>query len=63
MGPTDRLERVVTAWHCPVCRKRRLTRVDLGGMAMGRQRLRINLVSLVVKLSERGWLPIGTIQW
>ena len=56
-------EHVVTARHCPVCRTRRIPKVELGGVAMGRQRLGINLVSLVATLRERGRLPIGTIQW
>ena len=61
--PVRVTEHVVAARHCPVCRKRRLPKVDLGGVAMGRQRLGINLVSLMVMLRERGRLPIGTIQW
>ncbi len=56
-------EHVVIARRCAVCRRRRIPKVELGGVAMGRQRLGINLVSVVVTLRERGRLPIRTIQW
>ncbi len=56
-------EHVVIARNCPVCSKRRLPRLELGGVALGRQRLGINLMSLVVTLRERARLPIRTIQW
>ncbi len=56
-------EHVVIARNCPVCGKRRLPRLELGGVALGRQRLGINLMSLVVTLRERARLPIRTIQW
>ena len=48
---------------CPVCRKRRLPRDSLRKAAVGRQRLGINLVSLIVALREEGRLPVRTIQW
>ena len=56
-------EHVVIGRRCPGCGKRRLPKLELGGVAMGRQRLGINLVSLVVTLRERARLPIGTIRW
>ena len=56
-------EHVVIARRCPGCRKRRLPKLELGGVAMGRQRLGINPVSVVVTLRERARLPIGTIRW
>ncbi len=56
-------EHVVIARNCPVCSKRRLPRLELGGVTLGRQRLGINLMSLVVTLRERARLPIRTIQW
>ena len=33
------------------------------GLAVGRQRLGVNLVSLIVTLREEGRLPVRTIQW
>ena len=48
---------------CPLCRKRRLPREPLQGVAVGRQRLGVNLVSLIVTLREEGRLPVRTIQW
>ena len=56
-------EHVVIARRCAVCRRRRIPKVELGGVAMGRQRLGINLVSVVVTLREQARLPIRTIQW
>ena len=56
-------EHVVIGRRCPGRGKRRLPKLELGGVAMGRQRLGINLVSLVVTLKERARLPIGTIRW
>lgn len=56
-------EHVMIARNCPVCRKRRLPKLELGGVVVGRQRLGVNLVSLVVTLRERARLPIRTIQW
>ena len=56
-------EHVVIARNCPVCSKRRLPRLELAGVTLGRQRLGINLMSLVLTLRERARLPIGTIQW
>ncbi len=61
--PVQVTQHVVVARTCRVCRKRRVPRLELGGVVVGRQRLGINLVSLVVTLRERARLPIGTIRW
>jgi hypothetical protein len=37
--------------------------VDWGGVVVGKQRLGVNLVSLMVTLREEGRLPLRTIQW
>ena len=54
---------VFIARTCPVCEQRRVPKVDLGGMALGKQRLGVNLLSLVAALREEGRLPFRTIQW
>ena len=61
--PAEVREHVFIARTCPLCRKRRLPRDPLKGLAAGRQRLGANLVSLIVTLREEGRLPIRTIQW
>ncbi len=54
---------VFIARTCPVCEKRRVPKVDLGGVALGKQRLGVNLLSLMAALREEGRLPLRTIQW
>ncbi len=69
--PAEVTEHVFIARTCPLCRKRRLPRDPLKGLAAGRQRLGANpvsstgqaLVSLIVTLREEGRLPVRTIQW
>ncbi len=56
-------EHVFVARICPLCRKRRLPQEPLQGLAVGCQRLGVNLVSLIVTLREEGRLPIRSIQW
>ena len=46
-----------------MCRKRRLPQDPLKGLAVGRQRLGVNLSSLIVTLREEARLPVRTIQW
>ena len=60
-GRSDRAAFI--ARTCPLCRKRRLPRDPLREVAVGRQRLGVNLMSLIVALREEGRLPIRTIQW
>ncbi len=48
--------------ECPLCRTRRTPAVDLGERVLGRQRLGIGLISLIVTLREVGRLPVRTIQ-
>ena len=63
VGPAEVTEHVFIARRCPLCRKRRLPQDPLREVAVGRQRLGINLVSLIAALREEGRLPIRTIQW
>ena len=62
-APVEVTEHVFMAWLCPLCRKRRLPQESLGEVAVCRQRLGLNLVSLIVTPREEGRLPIRTIQW
>ena len=55
-------EHVFPARTCPLCRKRRLPQDFLPEIAVGRQRLGVNLVSLIVALREEGRLPVRTVQ-
>ena len=61
--PVQATEHVFIARTCPVCEQRRAPKVDLGGVALGKQRLGVNLLSLVAALREEGRLPFRTIQW
>ena len=61
-APAEVIEQVFVARMCALCRKRRLPQDPLKGMAVGRQRLGINLVSLIVTLREEARLPIRSIQ-
>ena len=61
--PVQATEHVFIARTCPVCEKRRVPKVDLGGVALGKQRLGVNLLSLAAALREEGRLPFRTIQW
>ena len=61
--PVQVTEHIFIARTCPVCEKRRVPKVDLGEVALGKQRLGINLLSLVAALREEGRLPFRTIQW
>ena len=63
VAPAEVTEHVFMARLCPLCRKRRLPREPLQGVAVGRQRLGVNLVSLIITLREEGRLPVRTIQW
>ena len=62
LAPAEVIEQVFVARMCALCRKRRLPQDSLKGMAVGRQRFGINLVSLIVTLREEGRLPIRSIQ-
>jgi hypothetical protein len=61
--PVEVTEHAFVARNCPLCGKRHLPKVDLGGVVLGQQRLGVNLVSLIVTLREEGRLPVRTIQW
>ena len=62
LAPAEVIEQVFVARMCALCRKRRLPHDSLKEVAVGRQRMGINLVSLIVTLREEGRLPIRSIQ-
>ncbi len=61
--PVQATEHVFVARVCPMCEQRRVPKVELKDVVAGRQRMGINLVSLIATLREEGRLPIRTIQW
>ena len=63
VAPVEVTEHVLVARTCPLCRRRRRPQEPLQEVAVGRQRLGVNLVSLIAALREEGRLPIRTIQW
>ncbi len=60
VAPIQVTEHVVVARNCPVCERRRVPKMALGGVVVGRQRLGINLMSLIATLREEGRLPVRT---
>lgn len=61
--PVQVTQHVIMARVCPMCQRRRVPKVDWGGVVVGQQRFGVNLVSLMVALREEGRLPLRTIQW
>jgi transposase len=63
VAPVQVTQHVMIARVCPICERRRVPKVDWGGVVVGKQRFGVNLVSLMVTLREEGRLPLRTIQW
>ena len=63
MVPVQVTEHVCIARTCPACRRRCIPPAQLDGVALGRQRLGVNLISRIATLREEGRLPIRSIQW
>ena len=60
--PAEVTEHVYVARICPGCRRRCLPPTQLDGVVMGKQRLGVNLLSLIATLREEARLPIGVIR-
>ena len=60
--PAEVTEHVYIARICPGCRRRCLPPTQLDGVVMGKQRLGVNLISLIATLREEARLPIGVIR-
>ena len=63
VAPVQVTEHRSIARICPTCRQRRVPQADPAGVTLGRQRLGLNLLSLIASLREAGRLPFRTIQW
>ena len=61
--PVQVTQHVFIARTCPVCRRRRVPPAQLDGVALGRQRLGVNVLSRIATLREEGRLPIRSVQW
>ncbi len=61
--PVQITEHAYIARVCPGCRRRCVPSSQLDGVALGRQRLGINVMSLIAALREEARLPFRTIQW
>ena len=61
--PAEVTEHVYIARTCSACRRRCTPPAELDGVALGRQRLGVNLLSLIATLREEGRLPICSVQW
>ena len=62
-APVEVTEHAYLARTCPRCQRRCVPSAQLAGVALGKQRLGINLVSLIAALREEARLPFRTIQW
>ena len=56
-------EHAYIARTCPGCRRRCVPPAQLEGVALGQQRLGINLLSLITSLREEARLPFRVIRW
>ena len=61
--PVQVSEHAYIARTCPLCQRRCIAPAQLKGVAAGKQRLGVNLVSLIAALREEARLPLRTIQW
>ena len=61
--PVQVTEHAYIARACPQCQRRCTPAAQLDGVVLDRQRLGINLVSLIAALREEARLPLRTIQW
>ena len=61
--PVQVTEHVYIARTCPACRRRCIPPAQLDGVALGRQRLGVNVLSRIATLREEGRLPIRSVQW
>lgn len=61
--PVRVTEHVYLERCCPQCRQCWTPPAELAGVVLDRQRLGIQLVSLIATLREEGRLPLRTIQW
>ena len=62
VAPVQVTEHVYIARTCPACRRRCTPPAGLDGVVLGRQRLGVNLLSLVATLREEARMPFRTIQ-
>ena len=61
--PVEVVEHAYVVRTCPRCRRRCAPSPQLDEVVMGKQRLGINLISLMVALREEARLPFRIIQW
>ena len=62
VAPVQVTEHVYSARTCPACRRRCTPPAGLDGVVLGRQRLGVNVLSLVATLREEARMPFRTIQ-
>ena len=62
-APVQVIGHVYITRACPRCRRSCTPGAQLDGVVLGRQRLGINLVSLIAALREEARLPLRTIRW
>ena len=61
--PGQVTEHIYIARSCPGCRRLCIPKGQLDGVALGQQRLEVNVISLIAALREEARLPLRTIQW
>ncbi len=63
VAPVQVVEHLVLSRRCPACRRTVTPRLDLGSAVVGKQRLGVGLLSVIVTLREVGRWPVRQIQW
>ena len=61
--PVQVTEHVYIARTCPRCRRHWTPRAATDDVALGKQRLGVNIISLIAALREEARLPVRTIRW
>ncbi len=61
--PVQVTEHVYIARICPRCRRHWTPRAATDDVALGKQRLGVNIISLIAALREEARLPVRTIRW
>ena len=61
--PVQVTEHAYIARTCPSCQRRCVPPAQLDGVVLDKQRLGVNVMSLIAALKEEARLPFRTIQW
>jgi transposase len=63
IAPVEVIEHLYIERRCPVCGKRNVPKVELGGQVVGKSRLSSQAMAMIASLHEVTRLPLEQIQW